>query len=176
MQRFAFLAVLPLLGSCGLIPLPEVKANNFYFVNFVADVKPSEVVYMDANQIDFLRTPQLPYRGVTVDAELTYWGEDPEQHVEFFAAAFRPQCTVVQPPPQLVNYTGALRCAGPTGGQVIGEAILKRGQTQPIHFASAELDKAAQNSVLYLGIRQLSGKQSERDYVSVEQIRIRGRL
>ncbi|MBZ9714193.1 hypothetical protein [Deinococcus multiflagellatus] len=175
MRRLLPLLLSPLLGACGLVPLPEVQAQDFYFVNTVPNLQPHEVAYMDTNQLDHLTLPRARYRHVTLDAVLTPEGPVTEARVQIFASATRPSCPVVPP---LIDWpTGdALRCDGPAGGQQLTEVTLGRGTDTPIHLEGAALDEAIRGGQLYIGVRLLSREDTQGAVVWVRQIRVRARV
>lgn len=177
MRRLLPLLLSPLLGACGLVPLPEVQAQDFYFVNTVPNLQPHEVAYMDTNQLDHLTLPRARYRHVTMDAVLTPEGPVTEARVQIFASATRPDCPRVAPPANTPSdLSGALRCNGPAGGQQLAEVALKRGTDTPIHLEGAALDEAVRGGALYIGVRLLSREDTQGAVVWVRQIRVRARV
>ncbi|MVN85840.1 hypothetical protein GO986_03570 [Deinococcus sp. HMF7620] len=176
-MRRLLLLLCPLFGACGLVPLPEVEARDFYFTNTVPDLQPHEVAYMDTNQLDFLSLPSAKYRHVTVDAVLTPSGPVPDARVQIFASPTRPSCPVVQPPEDSPNdLSAALRCDGPAGGQLLAEVGLQRGTQTLVHLEGAALEEALRRRQLYIGVRLLSRENTYGAVVWVRQIRVRARL
>ncbi|PTA67069.1 hypothetical protein [Deinococcus arcticus] len=177
MRRLLPLLLCPLLGACGLVPLPEVEGRDFYFVNTVPNLQPHEVAYMDTNQLDYLTLPPAKYQRVTMDAVLVPSGPIPEARVQIFASPTRPDCPTVAPPADNPGDLGsALRCSGPAGGQQLTEVALKRGTATPIHLEGAALDEAIRSRKLYIGVRLLSREDTFGAVVWVRQIRVRARL
>lgn len=72
-KLLALVSTASLLGACALLPVQERSAPDFNFLNSVADVRPSEAIYMD-DQLSLLKPPALPYQGTNVDAQLIYRG------------------------------------------------------------------------------------------------------
>ena len=165
-----------LLGACALLPVQERSAPDFNFLNSVADVRPSEVIYMDDDQLNRLKLPALPHRRTNVDAQLIYRGSAPQVRLEPFMSASRPSCPVVRPPASLAGYGNALRCGRPAGGQPLTEVALRPNQAVPMHLEGTVLDQGLKAGTLYIGLRILEGQQRLYDRVDVTQTRIRTRL
>ncbi|MFD1730933.1 hypothetical protein ACFSC4_07330 [Deinococcus malanensis] len=166
--------LLPLLGSCGVIPLPETTVPDFHFLYAVNDLRPAEVLYMADNQLDYLEIPPLPYRGITFDALLVSRGADPVVRLQVFASASRPQCPVV--PSTVPDHGDALRCPGPAGGEALTEVALRPHEGTQVRLKGEQLDQSVRTGRLYLGIRVLEGAPQATDRVDVVQIRVQGRL
>ena len=165
-----------LLSGCGLIPLPESRPADFSFINSLepGELKPGMVAYMEENQFEFARIPELPYRNMTVEADLTYRGQAPRLRLQLFASAMKPDCPRV--PSRRPGYGAALLCDGPGGGTVVAEAALRPGDPVPVLLRSPELDRAARARSLYLGVRLLEGQTTPDERVDVRNMVVRGRL
>lgn len=175
-KRLLLLA--PLLAACGWIPLPERTQPDFYFINVLESGRtpPGAVAYMDANQLDYVKgLPDLPYRHIRINANLTYQGASKRLHLQIYAAAQKPDCTTI--PSGRPNYTDALLC--PTSvhaGELLTEVVLTPGQPVPVTLKGSVLDQAARKRVLYLGVSLLDGKTTPSEWIQVSDIRINGRL
>ena len=176
LKRLALISTGFLLDACALLPAQERSAPDFNFLNPLADVRPSEVIYMDDDQLSRLNLPALPYQGTMVDAQLIYRGNAPQVRLELFVSASRPNCLLVRPPASVTGYGNALRCSGPAGGQPLTEVTLRPNQAVPMRLEGAVLDQGLRAGMLYIGLRMLEGQQRLYDRVDVTQIRIRTRL
>lgn len=176
MRRLLPILLAPVLGSCGLIPLPEVRSDDFYVVNTVADLQPHEVLYMDFNQMDAVQAPDVRVSRVTLDASLTGLGDNDDLRLQLFVARARPACPVIPTPAEYVGYSGALRCTDPAGGEPLAELTVKRGLATPVHMEGAVLDRAVQARRVYLGVRVLRGTARTGPFLKVSTIRLNGRF
>lgn len=174
MRLRPLLLLAPLLSACGLIPLPEQTGNDFYVVNDLGPLQPSQVAYIDANQLEYLKIPKLPYQQVTFDALGTYYGTSPRLRVQFFALHHRPDCPRIEPKRE--GFTGALLCEGPGGGEYLTELSLSPNISQSVFLKNPILDQAVRDGTLYLGARILEGNLAADEMVSISSIRFRGRL
>lgn len=174
MRLSRLLLLAPFLTACGLIPLPEQTGADFYVVNQVGPLLPSQVVFMDANQLEYINVPKLPYRDVTFEALGTYRGFSPRLRVQFFALNHIPDCPFVAP--KLEGYTGALLCDGTGGGKYLTEMVLNPHVARPILLQNPILDQAVRDGTLYLGARVLEGQLDPDEWVKISSIRFRGRL
>lgn len=174
MHKLKLLLLLPLLASCGVIPLPETAVPDFDFLYAVNDLKPAEVLYMAENQLDRLEIPRLPYQNISFDALLVSRSAAPLVRLQVFASASRPLCPVVSS--GIPGYGNALRCTGPSGGQALAEVTLRPHEPTPVVLQGDQLDQSFRTGRLYLGIRVLEGAPRATDRVEVVQIRARGRL
>lgn len=174
MHKFKLLLLLPLLGSCGVIPLPQTPVPDFHFLYAANDLRPAEVLYMADNQLDRLTIPRLPYQGITFEALLVSRSAAPVVRLQVFASASRPPCPVV--PSTVPGHGDALRCPGPAGGESLAEVALRPHVGTPVRLKGEQLDQSFRTGRLYLGIRVLEGAVRATDRVDVVQIRASGRL
>ena len=165
-----------LLSGCGWISLPEQRANDFYFTNSSVRLTPGQVAYMVDNQLALanIKPPALPYRAVTIDAEVSSAGRMPRVRLEIFAAADRPVCPLVES--TLSGFGPALLCGGPAGGQAVGEVNLYAGKSSALHLEGRALDQALRAGKLYLGVRLLEGQPEANTLIYVRKIRFNSRL
>lgn len=175
-MRKRLLTLVPLLASCGLIPLPERTQPDFTFINTLepGEIRPGMVAYMIQNQMEYLTLPALPYRDMSMDAKLTYLGASGSLRLQVFVAAQRPDCPVVQS--RREGYGDALLCPGPGGGQMLAEVVLTPHRAVPVRLEGRVLDQAIRNRQLYLGVRLLEGQTTPDETMHVSEIRINGRL
>ncbi|WP_157451426.1 hypothetical protein [Deinococcus aquatilis] len=174
MRFHRLLLLAPLLSACGLISLPEQTGNDLYVVNDLGPFKPSQVAYMDANQLEYLKIPKLPYQQVTFDAVGTYYGTSPRLRLQFFALNHRPDCPQIESSRE--GFTGALLCEGPGGGEYLTELLVSPNSAQSVSLKNPILDQAVRDGTLYLGARILEGNLAADEMIKISSIRFRGRL
>ncbi|WP_103129813.1 hypothetical protein [Deinococcus aerius] len=176
LQRAGAAALALLLSGCGLVPLPESRPADTYFISTLApgELTPGMVAYVSENQFDARNIPRLPYRDMTVDADAVYQGASPRLRLQVLVASTRPDCPLV--PSGREGFSPALLCDGPGGGVAATETVLQPNVSTPFHLQGAELDRAARNKTLYLGVRVLEGQLTPDEWVQVKNIVVRGRL
>ncbi|GMA17449.1 hypothetical protein E5F05_11120 [Deinococcus metallilatus] len=165
-----------LLSGCGLVSLPESRPADIYFVSTLApgELTPGMVAYMAENQFGARTMPGLPYRGMTIDGDAIYRGVSPRLRLQVFVSSRRPDCPLV--PSGREGVRPALLCDGPGGGVVLAEAVLQPNVSTAFHLQGEELDRAARNKTLYLGVRVLEGQLTPDEWVEVKNIVVRGRV